>query len=142
MSIFHPCNVQDQCTSFKVQICVVHIIIVNIGSRKKFPCTWDYKILYSHLIWTSSKSHQLPLSHVFGFYVFPPHFASTIRIMWFFDTPHNNQIEGFISHICCEVEAIGQMAYSFHLCYEAKEMNKTQILMDNISTLSWNFNMP
>ncbi len=24
-----------------------------------------------------------------------------------------------------------------HLCYEAKEMNKTQIQMDKISTLSW-----
>jgi hypothetical protein len=93
--------------------------------------------------------------------------------MWLFDTPHNNEIEGFISHICCEmetiewppnslhleakgitsnhliqfacfceVEAIGQMAHFFHLCYEAKEMNKTQILMDKIFTLSWNFKMP
>jgi len=62
--------------------------------------------------------------------------------MWFLDTPHKNEIKGFIPHICCEVEAIGQMAHSFHLCYEVKEMNKTQILMDKISTLSWNFNMP
>jgi len=37
----------------------------------------------------------------------------------------------------CELEAIGQMAHFCHLCYEAKEMNKTQILMDKISTLSW-----
>jgi hypothetical protein len=37
----------------------------------------------------------------------------------------------------CEVAAIGQMAHFCHLCYEAKEMNKTQILMDKISTLSW-----
>jgi hypothetical protein len=47
----------------------------------------------------------------------------------------------------CEVEAIGQMAHFCHLCYEAKEMNKTQILLDKIFTLSWiktswNFNMP
>jgi hypothetical protein len=37
----------------------------------------------------------------------------------------------------CEVEAIGQMAHFCHLCYEAKEMNKTEILLDKISTLSW-----
>jgi hypothetical protein len=37
----------------------------------------------------------------------------------------------------CDVKAIGQMAHFCHLCYEAKEMNKTQILMDEISTLSW-----
>jgi len=37
----------------------------------------------------------------------------------------------------CEVEAIGQMAHFCHLCYEAKEMNKTQILLDKIFTLSW-----
>ncbi len=37
----------------------------------------------------------------------------------------------------CEVKAIGQMAHFCHLCYEAKEMNKTQILMDKISTFSW-----
>jgi len=30
----------------------------------------------------------------------------------------------------CEVEAIGQMAHFCHLCYEAIEMNKTQILLD------------
>jgi len=47
----------------------------------------------------------------------------------------------------CDVKAIAQMAHFCHLCYEAKEMNKTQILMDKISTLSWikkswNFNMP
>jgi hypothetical protein len=36
----------------------------------------------------------------------------------------------------CEVEAIGQMAYFCHFCYGAKEMNKTQILMDKISKLS------
>jgi hypothetical protein len=47
----------------------------------------------------------------------------------------------------CDVKAIGQMAHFRHLCYEAKEMNKTQILVDEISTLSWikeswNFNMP
>jgi hypothetical protein len=28
------------------------------------------------------------------------------------------------------------MAHFCHLCYEAKEMNKTQILMDKIFTLS------
>jgi len=37
----------------------------------------------------------------------------------------------------CEVEAIGQMAHFCHLCYEAKEMNKTKILLDKISTHSW-----
>jgi len=37
----------------------------------------------------------------------------------------------------CEVETIGQMAHFCHLCYEAKEMNKTQIPMDKISTLSF-----
>jgi hypothetical protein len=37
----------------------------------------------------------------------------------------------------CEVKAIGRMADFFHLCYEPKEMNKTQVLMDKISTLSW-----
>ncbi len=37
----------------------------------------------------------------------------------------------------CEVKAICQLANFFHLCYEAKEMNKTQVLMDKISTLSW-----
>jgi hypothetical protein len=37
----------------------------------------------------------------------------------------------------CEVEAIKQMVHFCHLCYEAKEMNKTQIQMDKISTLSW-----
>jgi hypothetical protein len=30
----------------------------------------------------------------------------------------------------CEVKAFGQMAHFCHLCYEVKEMNKTQILMD------------
>ncbi len=33
------------------------------------------------------------------------------------------------AHIC-EVKVIGQMTDFFHLCYEAKEMNKTQILMN------------
>jgi len=43
----------------------------------------------------------------------------------------------FIQFACfCEVKAIGQMAHFCHLCYEVKEMNKTQILMDKISTLS------
>jgi hypothetical protein len=36
-----------------------------------------------------------------------------------------------------EVEATRQMAYFCHLCYEAKEINKTQILMDKICTFSW-----
>ncbi len=36
----------------------------------------------------------------------------------------------------CEVEAIGQMAHSFHLSNEAKEIIKTQILMDKIFTFS------
>jgi hypothetical protein len=35
------------------------------------------------------------------------------------------------------VEAIGQMAHFCHLCYEAKEMNNIEILLDKISTLSW-----
>jgi len=35
----------------------------------------------------------------------------------------------------CEVEAIGQMAHFRHPRYGAKEMNKTQILMDKISSL-------
>ncbi len=37
----------------------------------------------------------------------------------------------------CEVEAIGQMTHFCHFCYEAKEMNKTQILLNKIYTLSW-----